>query len=87
MKPVEGGVSNAYGGESMEEDGMGDGVEGRTQIKENEDEDGVSCHEEVVSDFDEGCFSAMEGTETGLELFVETVVSEMGVELRGNRFF
>lgn len=29
----------------------------------------------------------MEGTDAGLELFIEAVMGEMGVELRGNSFF
>ena len=29
----------------------------------------------------------MEGTETRLELFIEAVMGEMGVELRGDSFF
>ena len=60
---------------------MRNGVEGRTQIEEDEDGDetGVSCHEEVVDDLYEGCFCAVAGTETGLELFVKAVIGEMGV--------
>lgn len=37
MKPVEGHVSDADGGKSMEEDGMRDGVKGCTEIEEDED--------------------------------------------------
>ena len=89
MEPVKRGVGDAYGGESMEEDGVRNSVEGRTQIEEDEDGDqtGVSCNEEVVGDLDEGRFCAMEGTETRLELFIKAVMGEMGVELRGDSFF
>ena len=56
---------------------MTDGIKGCTQVKEDEDgeESRVSCHNEIVSDFDfdKCCFSAMEWAETGLELFIQVV--------------
>ena len=44
---------------------MTDGIEGCTQVKEDEDgEDSrISCHKKVVGDFDECCFSAMKWAE------------------------
>ena len=68
---------------------MRNGVEGRTQIEEDEDGDetGVSCHEEVVGDLYEGCFCAVAGTETRLELFVQGIIGELRVKLRSNIFF
>lgn len=39
MKPVKGGVGDANGRKSIEEDGVRNGVEGRTQIEEEEDGD------------------------------------------------
>ena len=67
---------------------MRNGVKGRTEIEEDEDgnETVISCHEEVVSDLYEGCFCAVVGTETRLELFVKAVIGEMGVKL-GSKFF
>ncbi len=54
---------------------MTDGIKGCTQVEEDEDgESGISCHKEVVYDFDECCFSAVEWTETGLELFIQVIV-------------
>ena len=55
---------------------MTDGIEGCTQVKEDEDgEDSrISCHKKVVGDFDECCFSAMKWAETGLELFIQVIV-------------
>jgi len=50
-------------------------------------ETGVSCHEEVVGDLYEGCFCAVAGTETRMELFVKAVIGEMGVKLGSNIFF
>ena len=86
MEPVEGGVLNANGGKSIEEYGVGDGVKGHTQIKQDEDgeEFRVSYHEEGISDLDEGHFSTMEGAETRLELFIQIVV---GMERRGDNSF
>ena len=68
---------------------MRNGVKGHTEIEEDEDGDetGVSCHEEVIGDFYEGCFCPVAGTETKLELFVKAVLGEMGVKLGSNIFF
>ena len=41
----------------------------------------VSCHQEVVGDFYECCFCAVTGVETGLELFMEVIVGEVGLNL------
>ena len=61
----------------------------KAALKEDEDGDNtrISSHEKVVSDLDESCFSAMMGTETGLELFIHVVIGEMGMELRNVFFF
>ena len=55
---------------------MTDGIEGCTQVEEDEDgeESRISCHNEVVGDFDMCCFSAVEWAETGLELFIQVIV-------------
>ena len=37
--------------------------------------------------FNEGCFCAVAGSETGLELFVKAVIGEIGVKLGSNIFF
>ncbi len=48
---------------------MRDGVKGRAQIKEDKNSpQSVSCHEEVVCDFYQGCLCSMEATETRLEV-------------------
>lgn len=51
-------------------------VKSCSEVKENENgkESGVSCHEEVVSDFNKRGFSALMLGETRLELFVNTVL-------------
>lgn len=41
----------------------------------------VSCYQEVVCDFNEGCFCTVSGAETGLELFVEVIGGEVGLNL------
>ena len=55
---------------------MTDGIKGCTQVQEDEDgeQSRISCHKEVVGEFDECCFSAMEWAESGLELFVKVIV-------------
>ena len=55
---------------------MTDGIKGCTQVEEDEDgeKSRISCHKEVVGDFDKCCFSAMEWAETGLELFIQVIV-------------
>lgn len=64
VEPKKGGLSDACGGESIEEDGVRDCIKGCTQTEEDEDRDEtrVSCHEEVVCDPYEGCFRAMAWT-------------------------
>lgn len=55
---------------------MTDGIKGCTQIEEDEDgkKSRISCHKEVIGDFDKCCFGAMKWTETGLELFIQVIV-------------
>ena len=73
VKPMERGGCDAKELESVEKDGMIDGLKGGTQIKKNEDgkESRVRCSEEVIGDFNES--SAMTGTEGGLEEFIVLV--------------
>ena len=68
---------------------MTDGIKGCRQVEEDEDgeESGISCHEKVIGDFDECCFSVVEWTETRLELFIEVIVGKVKMELGGNCFF
>ena len=55
---------------------MTDGIKSCRQVEEDEDseESGISCQEEVIGDFDESSFSAVEWAETRLELFVQVIV-------------
>lgn len=50
-----------------------------------EDEDGkmtnISREEDVVGDFEEGCFSAVFRTEARLKWFEQIICAEMGCEL------
>ena len=68
---------------------MRNGVKGHNQIEEDEDRDEtrVSHHEEVIGDLYEGCFCAVAGKETGLELFLKAVIGKMGGKLGSNIFF
>lgn len=56
VKPVKGGVSDANGGKSTEEDGMGNRVKGRTEIKEDEygEQTRIRCHKKVICDLNQG---------------------------------
>ena len=60
---------------------VGDRVKCFTEVKEDENgkKFGVSCLEEVVSDFDQGCFTAVFWTETSLERFMEVVCVKVGL--------
>ena len=60
---------------------MGDGIKRGVEVEDDENgkESGVSCTEEVAGDFDQGCFSAMFWTETGLERFLEVVCVKVGL--------
>ena len=49
-----------------------DGIEGCTQVEE--DEDGESRIRCLIGDFDECCFGAMEWAETRPELFIQVIV-------------
>lgn len=68
---------------------MTDSVEGCSEVQEDEDGEvaGVGGEEEVISDFEQSCFSAVFGTEARLEWFIETVGSKVGLELGGNDTF
>lgn len=65
---------------------MGDGVKCSSEVKENEncEKSGISCTEEVIGEFYQGCFSAMFWPKTGLKRFVEAVCVEVGLKLCGN---
>ena len=72
--------------ESGEQDGVAHGIEGCTQVEEDEDVEGtgVSRGEEVIEDFDEGRFCAVVRTKTRLKGFKRLVGLEMAVELFGD---
>lgn len=76
-KPVQ-GCSRGSNGGSGKEDGVGVGVKGRAQIEEDEDAQsaGVSCHQEVVSGFQDGFFCAVMRAKARLELFIEVIFFE-----------
>lgn len=66
VEPRKGGLSNAYGGESIEKDGVRDCIKGCTEIEKDEDGDktSVSCHEKVVCDLYKGFVCSMAWTKT-----------------------
>lgn len=49
----------------------------KVAFKDSE-ESRVSCHLEVIADFGECHFSALEWAEMGLELFISVIVMEVG---------
>ena len=51
------------------------GVEGCSEVQEDEDGEvaGVCGEEDVIGDFQEGCFCAVLGTETGLKRFKQVI--------------
>ena len=65
---------------------MVDGVESSSEVQEDDDGEmaGVCREEDVVGDFQEGCFNAVFGTETGLKWFERVIRAEVGFELCGN---
>jgi len=76
LEPAQGGVRESDGVfEALKEDVMVDSVECCSQIQEDEERWGssVSRHQQVVCDPDQSCFSAVGGTETGLEFFKEAI--------------
>ena len=62
---------------------MAHGIEGCTQVQEDEDVEGsgVSRGEEVVEDMKECSFCAVKGTKTGLKGFIQVVGVQVGLEL------
>ena len=87
MEPGESCASKAeVFGEAVEEDGMGDSVEGSREVEEDEDADvaGVSSDEDVVGDFDEGCLCAVVGSESGLKEFIELLTVMLVISALGS---
>lgn len=72
MKPGDGSVGDAIGGQSVQEYGVGDCIKGCTEIEQEEGGEGarVIREEEIIGDFDEGSFGSMEGTEARLKFFI-----------------
>ena len=68
---------------------MGDCVKGCSEVKEDEygKMSRICCHQKVVGDLCQSCFSAVVRTETRLELFIEGIVSERIMNLCSNHFF
>ena len=64
-------------------------IEGCTQVKEDEEVEGtrVGRDEEVIEDFEESGFCAVEGAEARLEGFKKVIGVEMGLELCGDDAF
>ena len=79
-KPAECSTSDPNASQAVQEC-VGDSVECCAELEEDENckKSGVSCTEEVVGDFDKGCFSAVFWTEPGLERFMEVVCVEVGL--------
>lgn len=71
MEPTECSTFDAKVFKSGEQNVMAHGIEGCTQIEEDEDVEGtgVSRGEEVVEDFEKSSFCAMERAKTRLEGF------------------
>ena len=58
---------------------VGDSVQCYTEVAEDENLKKSGWMEEVVSDFDQGCFSTVFWKETGLERFMEVVGAKVGL--------
>lgn len=67
--------------ESGEQDVMAHGIEGCTQVEKSKDVKGtgVSGSEEVVEDFEESSFCAVEGAKTRLERFKLVIGMKMSL--------
>ena len=69
-------ASDAEGGlKAGEKNSVVDGVESCSEVKEDEDGEvvGVCREEEVIGYFQDGFFSAVLGTETGLKWFKQVI--------------
>lgn len=76
FQPGECSASDVEGGlKAGKKNGVVDGVECCSEVQEDEDGEvaGVCREEDVVGDFQEGCFSAVLGTETGLKWFEQVI--------------
>ena len=90
MKPGENGSGESkVGGEAVEEDGVGNGIEGCREIEEDQETDvaGVGCHEEIVGNFDQGGLCTVVCSVAGLEGVEEFVVGHVVMKLYGNNSF
>ena len=75
-KPTKCSTSDPNASQAVQEQCVGNSVECCAEVEEDENcKSVISCTEEVVGDFDKGCFSAVFWTETGLESFMEVVVT------------
>ena len=72
--------------EAVEEDGVRDCVEGCREVQQDEDADlaRISCHKEVVGNFDQGGLSAVVCSVARLEGFEESMVGHVVLELCGD---
>ena len=81
-EPAECSTSGPNASHVVQEYGVGDSVKCCAEVEEDDNgkkSAGVSCMEEVISDFDQGGFSAVFWTETGLERFMEVVCVKVGL--------
>ena len=89
VKPAKCSSFDSEVAESGEQDGVVYSIEGCTQVKEGEEVEGtrVGRDEEVIEDFEESGFCALEGAEARLEGFKKVIGVEMGLELCGDDAF
>jgi len=73
--------SDSNASQAVQEQRVRDGIKCCAEVEEDENgkESGVCCMEEVVGDFDQGCFSAMFWTEARLQVFMEVVCVKVGL--------
>ena len=89
LEPSECNTFNTNVPESGEQDVVAHGIEGCTQVEEDENIEGtsVSRGEEVKEDFDECSFFTVVRTKSRLKGFVKLVALEMAVNLFGYNAF
>ena len=89
VEPPECGVFDTESLQSGQQDGVAHGIEGRTQVEEDEEGEGTSVGrgEEVIKDFEKCSFSGVEWAETRLEGFKEVIGVQVSLELCSDKAF
>ena len=89
VEPPECGVFDTESLQSGQQDGVAHGIEGRTQVEEDEEGEGTSVGrgEKVIEDFEECSFCGVEWAETRLEGFKEVIGVQVSLELCSDKAF